>query len=178
MTKHDLSAAAARPAYLVAEVAADVGVNRATVEPWCRQPEFAAAVKRYRFGWSTRRRAALALMAPDRPGPPLYLREVAAAVGVSRRTLYRWRCAPDFAAAHDAAWGSAHVAPRCRAHGGRACGRAPASLMDDPHIKGRVFRNPGGKGGSRGDTDGVEIEAAEMKVDGVAESFAVAEPAR
>ena len=41
-----------------------------------------------------------------------------------------------------------------------------------------VFRNPGGKGGSRGDTDGVEIEAAEMKVDGVAESFAVAEPAR
>ena len=41
-----------------------------------------------------------------------------------------------------------------------------------------VFRNPGGKSGSRGDTDGVEIEAAEMKVDGVAESFAVAEPAR
>ena len=43
-------------------------------------------------------------MAPDRPGPPLYLHEVAAAVGVSRRTLYRWRCAPDFAAAHDGAW--------------------------------------------------------------------------
>ena len=41
-----------------------------------------------------------------------------------------------------------------------------------------VFRNPGGKSGSRGDTDGVEIKAAEMKVDGVAESFAVAEPAR
>ena len=61
-------------------------------------------MKRYRFDWSTRRRAALALMAPDRPVPPLYLREVAAAVGVSRRTLYRWRCAPDFAAAHDGAW--------------------------------------------------------------------------
>ena len=43
-------------------------------------------------------------MAPDRPGPPLYLHEVVAAVGVSRRTLYRWRCAPDFAAAHDGAW--------------------------------------------------------------------------
>ena len=42
----------------------------------------------------------------------------------------------------------------------------------------RVFRNPGGKSGSPGDTDGVEIEAAEMKVDGVAESLAVAEAAR
>ena len=42
----------------------------------------------------------------------------------------------------------------------------------------RVFRNPGGKGGSPGDADGVEIKAAEMKVDGVAESLAVAEPAR
>ena len=41
-----------------------------------------------------------------------------------------------------------------------------------------VFRNPGGKSGSLGDTDGVEIKAAEMKVDGVAESFAVAESAR
>ena len=41
-----------------------------------------------------------------------------------------------------------------------------------------VFRNPGGKSGSPGDTGGVEIEAAEMKVDGVAESLAVAEPAR
>ena len=41
-----------------------------------------------------------------------------------------------------------------------------------------VFRNPGGKSGSPGDTGGVEIKAAEMKVDGVAESFAVAEPAR
>ena len=41
-----------------------------------------------------------------------------------------------------------------------------------------VFRNPGGKGGSPGDAGGVEIKAAEMKVDGVAESFAVAEPAR
>ena len=42
----------------------------------------------------------------------------------------------------------------------------------------RVFRNPGGKSGSRGDTGGVEIKAAEVKVDGVAESLAVAEPAR
>ena len=48
-------------------------------------------------------------MAPDRPGPPLYLREVAAVVGVSRRTLYRWRCAPDFAAAHDAASAAYHT---------------------------------------------------------------------
>ena len=129
MTKHDISAAAVPPAYFArrwpdrkrravaecaagrtaAEVAAHVGVTRATVARWCRQPEFAAAVKRYRFGWSTRRRAALALMAPDRPGPPLYLREVAAAVGVSRRTLYRWRCAPDFAAAHDGAWAAYHA---------------------------------------------------------------------
>ena len=83
----------------VAEVAAHVGVTRATVERWRRQPEFAAAVKRYRFGWSTRRCAALAL----------YLREVAATVGVSRRTLYRWRCAPDFAAAHDGAWAAYHA---------------------------------------------------------------------
>ena len=42
----------------------------------------------------------------------------------------------------------------------------------------RVFRKPGGKSGSPGDADGVEIKSAEMKVDGVAESFAVAEPAR
>ena len=42
----------------------------------------------------------------------------------------------------------------------------------------RVFRNPGGKGGSPGDADGVEIKATEMKVDGVAESLAVAEAAR
>ena len=41
-----------------------------------------------------------------------------------------------------------------------------------------VFRTPGGKSGSPGDTGGVEIKAAEMKVDGVAESLAVAEPAR
>ena len=93
----------------MAEVAAHVGVSRATVARWHRQPEFAAAVKRYRFGWSPRRRAALALMAPDRPGSPLYLREVAAAVGVSRRTLYRRRCAPDFAAAHDGAWAAYHA---------------------------------------------------------------------
>ena len=42
----------------------------------------------------------------------------------------------------------------------------------------RVFRNPGGKGGSPGDADGVGIKATEMKVDGVAESLAVAEAAR
>ena len=36
----------------------------------------------------------------------------------------------------------------------------------------------GWKNGSRGDTGGIEIEAAEVKVDGVAESLAVAEPAR
>ena len=48
-------------------------------------------------------------MAPDRPGPPLYLREVAAAVGVSRRTLYRWRHAPAFEAAHDGAWAAYHA---------------------------------------------------------------------
>ena len=78
----------------VAEVAAHVGVTRATVERWRRQPEFAAAIARYRFGWSRRRLRALALMAPESPGPPLYLREVAAAVGVSRRPLYRWRPRP------------------------------------------------------------------------------------
>ena len=41
-----------------------------------------------------------------------------------------------------------------------------------------VFRKPGGKSGSPGDTGGVEIKAAEVKVDGVAESLAVAEAAR
>ena len=41
-----------------------------------------------------------------------------------------------------------------------------------------VFRKPGGKSGSPGDADGVEIKATEMEVDGVAESFAVAEAAR
>ena len=55
-------------------------------------------------------------------------------------------------------------------------------LLDGPSYRtrhlDRVFRNPGGKRGSLGDTDGVEIKAAEMKVDGVAESLAVAEPAR
>ena len=38
-----------------------------------------------------------------------------------------------------------------------------------------VFRKPGGKSGSPGDADGVEIKSAEMEVDGVAESLAVAE---
>ena len=84
-------------------------------------------MKRYRFGWSPRRRAALALMAPDRPGSPLYLREVAAAVGVSRRTLYRWRCAPDFAAAHDGAWAAYH-APA----GGPARGRGGSPVCCHP----------------------------------------------
>ena len=58
-------------------------------------------MRRYRFGWSPRRRAALALLVRD--GPPwLTQDEVAAAVGVSRRTLCRWRSAPAFAAAVDA----------------------------------------------------------------------------
>ena len=72
--KHDI--AAAPPAYFArrwpdrkrravaecaagrtaAEMAAHVGVTRATVARWSRQPEFAAAIARYRFGWSTRRR--------------------------------------------------------------------------------------------------------------------------
>ena len=85
----------------VAEVAANIGAAPAEVERWCRQPDFAEAVRRYHFGWSPRRRAALALLV--RSGPPwLGLDAVAAAVGVSRRTLYRWRCAPPFAAAVDA----------------------------------------------------------------------------
>ena len=42
----------------------------------------------------------------------------------------------------------------------------------------RVFRNPGGKSESPGDSGGVEIKAAEVKVDGVAESLAVAKAAR
>ena len=50
-------------------------------------------------------------------------RTVAAAVGVSRRTLYRWRCAPAFAAAVDAAhraraklWEAAWLAAADRRH--------------------------------------------------------------
>ena len=74
------------------------------------------------FGWSPRRRAALALLVRD--GPPwLGLDAVAAAVGVSRRTLYRWRCAPAFAAAVDAAhraraklWEAAWLAAADRRH--------------------------------------------------------------
>ena len=122
---------------------AHVGVSRATVARWHRQPEFAAAVKRYRFGWSPRRRAALALMAPDRPGSPLYLREVAAAVGVSRRTLYRWRCAPDFAAAHDAAWAAYHArrAAQREAEADRQLARA-ASRAVYPRVCGETGRAP------------------------------------
>ena len=41
-----------------------------------------------------------------------------------------------------------------------------------------VFRNSCGKSRSPGEGSGIEIKAAEMKVDGVAESLAVAEPAR
>ena len=52
----------------VAEVAANIGAAPAEVERWCRQPDFAEAVRRYRFGWSPRRRAALALLVRD--GPP------------------------------------------------------------------------------------------------------------
>ena len=79
-------------------------------------------MRRYHFGWSPRRRAALALLVRD--GPPwLGLDAVAAAVGVSRRTLYRWRCAPAFAAAVDAAhraraklWEAAWLAAADRRH--------------------------------------------------------------
>ena len=42
----------------------------------------------------------------------------------------------------------------------------------------RVIRNSGGKSRSPGEGSGIEIKAPEMKVDGVAESLAVAEPAR
>ena len=109
----------------VAEVAATVGVAPAEVERWCAAPDFTAAVRRYRFGWSSRssrRLAALALLVRD--GPPwLTLDTVAATVGVSRRTLYRWRCAPAFAAAVDAAhraraklWEAAWLAEADRRH--------------------------------------------------------------
>ena len=63
-------------------------------------------------------------------------------------------------------------ASRCQPRSARRRSRAGGALID------RVFRKPGGKSGSPGDADGVEIKAAEMKVDGVAESLAVAEPAR
>ena len=114
--------AAAAPARTVAEVAANIGAAPAEVERWCAEPDFTAAVRRYRFGWSPCRRAALALLVRD--GPPwLGLDAVAAAVGVSRRTLYRWRCAPAFAAAVDAAhraraklWEAAWLAEADRRH--------------------------------------------------------------
>ena len=106
----------------VAEVAANIGAPPAEVERWCAAPDFTAAVRRYRFGWSSRRLAALALLVRD--GPPwLTLDTVAATVGVSRRTLYRWRCAPAFAAAVDAAhraraklWEAAWLAEADRRH--------------------------------------------------------------
>ena len=105
----------------VAEVAATVGVAPAEVERWCAAPDFTAAVRRYRFGWSSRRLAALALL--ERDGPPwLTLDTVAATVGVSRRTLYRWRCAPPFAAAVEAVhlararWEAARQAEADRQH--------------------------------------------------------------
>ena len=83
----------------VAEVATHVGVTRATVERWRRQPEFAAAIARYRFGWSRRRLRALALMAPDRPGPPLYLREVCGLLARAA-ACSRGRTARDVSPAH------------------------------------------------------------------------------
>ena len=107
----------------VAEVVANLGAAPAEVERWCRQPDFTEAVRRYRFGWSPRRRAALALLVRD--GPPwLGLDAVAAAVGVSRRTLYRWRCAPQFAAAVDAAHRArAKLWEAARLAGGRSAPR-------------------------------------------------------
>ena len=106
----------------VAEVAAKAGAAPAEVERWCAAPDFTAAVRRYRFGWSSRRLAALALLVRD--GPPwLTLDTVAATVGVSRRTLYRWRCAPPFAAAVEAVhlaraqrWEAARQAEADRQH--------------------------------------------------------------
>ena len=106
----------------VAEVAANAGAAPAEVERWCAAPDFTAAVRRYRFGWSSRRLAALALLVRD--GPPwLTLDTVAATVGVSRRTLYRWRCAPPFAAAVEAVhlaraqrWEAARQAEADRQH--------------------------------------------------------------
>ena len=106
----------------VAEVAAKAGAAPAEVERWCAAPDFIAAVRRYRFGWSPRRRAALALLV--RSGPPwLTQDEVAAAVGVSRRTLCRWRSAPPFAAAVEAVhlaraqrWEAARQAEADRQH--------------------------------------------------------------
>ena len=70
----------------------------------------------------------------------------------------------------------------CRGVRSSICGSAIhcSSISPDarPATNDWVFRTPGGKSGSRGDADGVEIKSAEMEVDGVAESLAVAEPAR
>ena len=38
-----------RAAAMLADVAANIGVTPGEVECWCRQPDFAAAVRRYRF---------------------------------------------------------------------------------------------------------------------------------
>ena len=114
----------------VAEVAAHVGVTRATVERWRRQPEFAAAIARYRFGWSRRRLRALALMAPDRPGPPLYLREVCGLLARAA-ACSRGRTARDVSPAHGGA--CCLTEESTRSGSGAAC--------KNPHEEG------GGKGG-------------------------------
>ena len=96
--------------------AANIGAAPAEVERWCRQPDFAEA------GAALPRR----LVAPPPRGPGAAGARrpaVAAAVGVSRRTLYRWRCAPQFAAAVDAAhraraklWEATRLAEADRRH--------------------------------------------------------------
>ena len=138
MTKHDISAAAVPPAYFarrwpdrkrravaecaagrpVAEVAAHVGVSRATVARWHRQPEFAGGGEALPFR--------LVAPAPCGSGvdgagpsriPAVPARSGDGCFGVSRRTLYRWRCAPDFAAAHDGAWAAYHAQREAEAAG-------------------------------------------------------------
>ena len=65
-----------------------------------------------------------------------------------------------------------------------ACDVRPASLsfLVGPNGSGKSnflgLQDFGWENGSRGDAGGIKIEAAEVKVDGVAESLAVAEPAR
>ena len=49
-------------------------------------------------------------------------------------------------------------------------------VVDESSLAVVVFKNPGWKSESRGDAVGVAIEAAEAKVDGVAESLAVLDP--
>ena len=109
----------------VAEVAANAGAAPAEVERWCAAPDFIAAVRRYRFGWSPRRRAALALLVRSIWPAVADARRSGgqAAVGVSRRTLCRWRSAPPFAAAVEAVhlaraqrWEAARQAEADRQH--------------------------------------------------------------